>query len=210
MPASARAVRTVAALLVTPTALAVALSGCTASPRGAAASTAKPTTNAGAPVTLPAPQSPEAVPPPPAPPPATAGARTVPHVDAPWDASLDFGFLRSARTDGRGQLVVTFDRAQWLTGKAYDDHVARHGRPENDYVVVNASHRVRTLRVSAAATLYGNQLLGPGDGLKDRIVSPARIVSRLRALGGAGVPVWLRHVDGPDGPVVYLAEQYLP
>jgi hypothetical protein len=212
MSASVRTVRTVAALLVAPAALTVALSGCTASAHGSATKSASPSTQVGAPAALTSPRPSAEVPPAsgvPAPKPAPKPG-PVPHIDRPWDAGLDFGFLTAARIDRQGRLVVTFDRAQMLSGKAYDDYVAKHGRPENDYVIVNASHRLRTFRVSGSATLYGNQILGPANGTRDRIVSPARIVSRLRASGVDGVPVWLRHTDGPDGPVVYLAEQYLP
>jgi len=134
---------------------------------------------------------------------------TRPFVQKPWAAGLDFGFVTAARIDTRG-LVITFDRAQMLSGKAYRDHVAKHGTPENDYVILNTSTKTRTFRVPATATMYGNQLLGAQDGLRNEVISPKRLVQRVRQYGDRGVPVWLQHDKGTNGPVVYLAEQYLP
>ena len=84
-------------------------------------------------------------------------------VDAPWTTSgSDFGFLRSAGLLSGGQVRVTFDRAQWLTGKAYDDYVKAHGAPDNDYVIVNTSKRLRTFVLPKGAPLSGSAILVGG------------------------------------------------
>jgi len=122
---------------------------------------------------------------------------------------MDFGFVRAARVDGNG-VALTFDPARMLTGKQAAAYLEDHPEIEaHDYVIVNDDKATRTLRVLPWATLYGQQLLGPGNGVQTRQISAERLVERVAAHPD-GVPVWLEHDGDRKAPVVYLAEQYLP
>ena len=136
-------------------------------------------------------------------------AAPLPFVRDPAAAGLDFGFVTAAGRKGN-RIVVTFDRATMLTGEQAEDYLERHPEIDAyDVVIVNRSRRVRTFRLLPSATLYGSQLLGPANGTDTEQISAAQLVRRV-ASRARGVPVWLKHKGGPDGPVVYLAEQYLP
>jgi hypothetical protein len=77
-----------------------------------------------------------------------------------------------------------------------------------DYKILNDKSFTETVRVPAAATLYGNQRLGPRNGSQNERITLARLVARASGDARRPVAVWLKR--GSSGAVVYLAEQYLP
>jgi hypothetical protein len=131
---------------------------------------------------------------------APTAART--WVADPWNKSYEFGFIWGAKRSGDG-VVLTFDRAGMLLGKQAKAYYDAHPDEERfDYKILNDKSFTETVRVPASATLYGNQRLGPRKGSQNERITPDRLVARRP------VAVWLKRSG--SGPVVYLAEQYLP
>ena len=125
-------------------------------------------------------------------------------------AGYDFGLVHKVRKVG-GHYVITVDRAVWLTGTAATKYYDAHPTMERlDYAVSNANPLLRDFAIAGGAELYGSQLLGPGNGLQTASITPAQLSTRVAALPVGTVLVWLRHVGGTNGPVTYLAEQYVP
>ena len=143
----------------------------------------------------------------------------------PWRDQLDFGLLVDVRLEPRG-VVLVVDREQFLTGRAALDYATEnHQTPLRDYVIVNANPRLREFTVLPDAALYGtvalaaDTLLGSPD--RPERLTPLSLGERASAWLAAddqspppdrarGIPVWLRHVGGPDGPIGYLGELWVP
>lgn len=145
--------------------------------------------------------------------PATTVKAPTGYVPEPWDhPGGDFGFITAASLNGDGSVRITFDRAQWLTGQAYDDWVAVHGPPDNDYVIVNENTKLRTFTLPAGASLSGSIQLVPGDSGQTDLTAEA-FVDAVQAVasGGGHVPSWLFHsTTDLESSVTAAQEQYLP
>jgi hypothetical protein len=144
---------------------------------------------------------------------APGGSAAAPAAAASWvadpeKAGYEFGFVWGAKRSG-DSVVLTFDRAGMLVGdraKAYYD--AHPAEERFDYKILNDKSFTETLRVPASATLYGNQLLGPRNGARNTRIDLDRLAARTSGGDRGKVAVWLQRTG--KGPVVYLAEQYLP
>jgi len=90
--------------------------------------------------------------------------------------------------------------------KAYYD--AHPSEERLDFKILDDKSLTQTLRVPASATLYGNQMLGPRNGSRNERVDLARLLARAAGNNQGGLAVWVKRAG--NGPVVYLAEQYLP
>jgi hypothetical protein len=128
------------------------------------------------------------------------------------EPGLDFGFLTEI-TRSDGMISMQFDRASFYTGA--EARTRNGGRaPRNDYLVVNNNSARRSFELDPKASVMGANRLLDRNGVVDR--EPLTVEQLLQnseqalAVGSAGLPVWLRHSDGPDGPVTALAEQALP
>jgi hypothetical protein len=62
--------------------------------------------------------------------------------------------------------------------------------------------------VPGSATLYRNQVLGRRNGSRNERLTLDRLAARASGQDQHKVAVWLKR--NGSGPVVYLAEQYLP
>jgi hypothetical protein len=104
---------------------------------------------------------------------------------------------------------LTVDVVQFFTGDAAANAAREDGasevRPPNDYWVRNANKMLRTLPVSAAATITVNTLAGEtsGDSAKDVAVS-------LEQLAGYNLANHLFWVTVDGGTITRIAEQFLP
>jgi hypothetical protein len=137
-----------------------------------------------------------------------ATARPLPFVADPWNRGYEFGFVWGAKRSG-DTVTLTFDRAGMLLGaqaKAYYD--AHPDEERFDFKILDDKSFTETLTVSASATVYGNQQLGPHDGSRLERLTLATLAARLRGDDTGKVAVWVRRSG--DGAVTYLAEQYLP
>ena len=127
------------------------------------------------------------------------------------DSANDVGYLIAAQVVG-GRLVVTFDRASWLT-----DPKATHANgsvePPKGHLIVNNNPRLRTFTVDDTARLLGRVQLG-GHGASDSTrISRQQLIDRTAALVGLyghGPLVTLAHRLGADGPISRLEELSYP
>ena len=139
---------------------------------------------------------------------ATTPAAARPWVADPWNKGYEFGFVWGAKRSGSA-VVLTFDRAGMLLGKQAKAYYDAHPDEERfDYKILNDRSFTETVRVPASATLYGNQVLGPRNGSQNQRITPDRLLARASGDDRQRVAVWLKR--NGSGPVVYLAEQYLP
>jgi hypothetical protein len=140
---------------------------------------------------------------------AVAGA---PIPDEPWtDDDLDFGFLTKVSRKG-DRIRLTFNRAVFYYG---DEATEKNGGtpPDNDYLIEDTNKKVRTFDLAVDAPLEGSVQLGGTRGGSEGVpITEDELVANMRAQGNnpQGVPVWLRHENGKDGPVTALAEQFIP
>jgi hypothetical protein len=140
--------------------------------------------------------------------PVPSSAPALPWVADPEKAGYEFGFVWGAKRSGDA-VLLTFDSAGMLTGARAKAYYDEHPDEERfDYKILNDKSVTETLRVPASATLYGNQMLGPRNGSQNERITLDRLVARAAGGDRAKVAVWLKR--GGSGPVVYLAEQYLP
>ena len=139
---------------------------------------------------------------------ATSPAAVRSFVADPWNKGYEFGFIWGAKRSGDA-VVLTFDRAGMLLGKQAKAYFDAHPDEDRfDYKILNDKSFTETVRVPASATLYGNQVLGPRSGSRNERITPGRLVARASGDDRQRVAVWLKRSG--SGPVVYLAEQYLP
>ncbi|MEJ2578949.1 MAG: hypothetical protein P8Z68_07600, partial [Kineosporiaceae bacterium] len=135
------------------------------------------------------------------------------YVSEPWDdTGMDFGIVSSVQPVGDG-AVITVDRAEYLVGDDAAAYFAAHPDLEPmDYVIANDRVENLDFRVEDDALLYGQYLLGDRNTVKTTKLSMTQFLTRSQAATGDGQPllVWLYHTTGDDGPVVYLAEQFMP
>jgi hypothetical protein len=142
----------------------------------------------------------------------------------PWELpGYDYGSIVSARMED-GHAVVTFDREQLYTAEQWEEKTGE--KEDMDFRTVNESTRTRQFVVEDDAPLYGNWLLASADGVTSGPVTrypPEKLVEAINARltrdavwrqqhpedsggGTPGVPVFLFHRDGLNGPVAYLEE----
>jgi hypothetical protein len=111
-----------------------------------------------------------------------------------------------------GEIKLTFNRAQFY----YGDEATKknHGTPpDNDYFIEDTNKKVRTFELVADAPLRGSTLLGDGAGPEGKPITADDLVANAKtalATDKEGIPVWLRHESGKEGPVTALAEQFVP
>ncbi len=135
-------------------------------------------------------------------------------VQNPWaDSSLDFGIVKEIRSNG-GTVTVTVDRAQFLTGPQAVAYIAKHPNYRDaEYVIVNTNKKLRTFPLAPDAEIYGVLMLTDQQTLGKPVqLAPAELVTRAQGiLAQKGqLLVWLRHQNGLEGPITYLAEQFVP
>lgn len=134
-------------------------------------------------------------------------------VDAPWDwDGMDFGQITAISAQGAG-AVITVDRAEFLIGSDATSYYAEHPELEPlDYAVINESTSTLQFLVTEDALLYGQYLLGDGNNVRTVRISMDQLLDRGQDVVSSGQPinVWLFHTSGEDGPVIYLAEQFIP
>jgi hypothetical protein len=125
---------------------------------------------------------------------------------------MDFGVLKGiARASGG--VVLRVDRASFLTGKKAAAYYAAHPKLEPlDYAVINTNPRVRSFRLADGAVIYAQYALGTGTEVKTETISVDQLYTRATELlsSNQNTLLWLRHTEDPDGPVYYVAEQYVP
>jgi hypothetical protein len=128
------------------------------------------------------------------------------------EPGLDFGFLTQVGSSD-GTISLQFDRATYYTGA---EATKRNGGkpPEDDYLIVNINRAKRSFDLDPnASVMAANRLLNRTDVVTREPLTVNDFVRNYQqalAAGSTGVPVWLRHSDGRDGPVTALAEQFLP
>jgi hypothetical protein len=134
---------------------------------------------------------------------------------APGEPGLDFGFLTQIKNSD-GTISLQFDRALFYTGAEAKKH--NHGEaPDDDYLIenTNPAERVFTLDPKASV-MAANRLLSRTDMVGRQPLSVEEFVHNYQqalttgSTGPSGLPVWLRHSNGVDGPVTAVAEQFLP
>jgi hypothetical protein len=134
-------------------------------------------------------------------------------VDAPWNwEGMDFGLVTAVSAQGAG-AVITVDRAQFLVGSDATSYYAEHPELEPlDYAVVNETTSSLQFLVTEDSLLYGQYLLGDGNTVRTTRISMDQLLDRGGDVvsDGQQISVWLYHTSGEDGPVVYLAEQFIP
>lgn len=143
--------------------------------------------------------------------PSAVAAPTAP-VDEPWAwPGSDFALLVGAELTPSGDASLTFDRAQWLTGEAYDAWVAEHGPPENDYVIVNENPRLRTVTVPADALFVGSIVIVEGGDAGPTVVTAEEFVDGANRYADTRIPIWLFHATTDlDSAVTGVQEQFVP
>ncbi len=129
-----------------------------------------------------------------------------------------FGFIRSTNAKAR---TITFDQAEWLTGRAAQkaaeqDGVIAPGEPvPNDYYIRNRDKRTQVLRVApnttvrAAAPVTGVNVMPPkmcGYSTSCGSSYPMRLATFFAARP-TNIRVW---VTFRGGLVVSMLEQYVP
>jgi hypothetical protein len=124
-----------------------------------------------------------------------------------------FGYIKKFETKN-GTVYVTYDQAEFLTGKAAAAAATAHGDespPPNDYYIVNDNKLLRTYPVASSVKVT---LTTEPDN-----VNPAGYASTLAKLRGAfdgSVPGLKNAKSSPywltlkNGVVTAIAEQYLP
>jgi hypothetical protein len=134
-------------------------------------------------------------------------------VSDPWSrGDMDFGLITAISPQGAG-AVITVDRAEFLMGNDAASYYAEHPELEPlDYAVVNESTSTLQFLVTEDALLYSQYLLGDGNTVRTSRISMDQFLDRGQDVVSTGQPinVWLYHTSGEDGPVVYLAEQFVP
>jgi hypothetical protein len=116
------------------------------------------------------------------------------------------GYFTSVNVTDR---TVTVDVVQFFTGDAATNAAREDGSPEvpppNDYWIRNANPQLRTLPVSADATITVNVLAGEtsGDSAKDVTVT-------LQQLANYNLANHLFWVTVAGGTITGIAEQFLP
>jgi hypothetical protein len=109
------------------------------------------------------------------------------------------------------RIRLTFNRASFYYG---DEATEKNGGtpPDNDYLIEDTNKRVRTFTLLDGAALQGSAQLGGGGSDLQEITPDELVENAATALeaGAEGVPVWLRHERGKEGPIAALAEQFIP
>jgi hypothetical protein len=126
---------------------------------------------------------------------------------------MDFGVLRGIARTGTGTVLLRVDRAAFLTGAKAQAYYTAHPKLEPlDYAVVNTNPRVRTFQVTDDAVVYAQYALGDHNAVKAQPITVDQLYVRAKALVDSHeiILLWLRHTQDPDGPVYYVAEQYVP
>jgi hypothetical protein len=131
--------------------------------------------------------------------------------DATKEKGLDFGFLTKV-TEKDGTVSIRFDRASFYTGAEAIKH--NHGEaPNDDYFIENTNTALRSFALSAKASIQAeNALRTDPSGVGREKLTIKQFVHNANAISdlNEGVPIWVRHAGGPNGPVTALAEQFLP
>ena len=160
------------------------------------------------------------VPPPPAAPAVTRDYSPIPENWSSEKGSLDVGLLQKV-TVKDGVVTLHVDRELFYTG-AGAEKVDPQEEELTGYVQRDPDgDRVLTFELDPRASIQAENLLrtdtvdGSGEGdVGRRTLSRDRFLTNARAALGplelGPVLVWLRHAEGPDGPVTALAEQHTP
>ena len=126
---------------------------------------------------------------------------------------LDFGIVAQVEQTADG-LTITMDRAEFLTGTKAQEYYTQHPDQEPlDYAVSNVNTRLRTFTVTKDAVVYSQLALGDGQEINPgQKITLDQFYEKTVQLLARKEPLmlWLRHTDGADGPVYYIAEQYVP
>jgi len=150
-------------------------------------------------------------------PPATPPTKQTPK---PVTTVRQFAFIKTVQVShglllppAVSRYIVTADYAQFLTGEAAAKAATKAGEespPPNDYYIVNANKRLRSLRVATKATVTAINAAGASPE------SPVRwtftqFVSKFGSASSEDairtVPYWL---SIRNGVIVKIEEQYLP
>ena len=135
-------------------------------------------------------------------------------IDQPWsDPSMQFATLQDVQRDDNGSVVVQVRLGRLLTGGAARRYLVSQGQDPADFAVVDQSGGTQDYTLRDDATIFSQYYLGDHTNVNTMQLDPDQFYDAARAALGAGVQptIWLRHDYGIDsGPVIYLAEQYLP
>lgn len=175
-------------------ALGVAVAACTSSgPKTTASDSPSPSTTPGLTVT--------------ATPPATTTAPTPSATALATDLKdgRTYFLLKALDT---GKHTVTIDVVQFLTGEAARKAAEEEGQEAYDYYVENENPRLRTLTLSAKATVVVNTLTAEetGSSTKDTAITQAKLKSYVTS-GRARHALF--YLTLSKGVVVAIHEQYL-
>jgi hypothetical protein len=129
-------------------------------------------------------------------------------------ATTDFGYF-PAVVSAKAPIQLSFDRAQFLSGKEADKAAAEHHDETpvpNDYYIVNDNPLLRTVTLSASVRVTGSLGLNSYSGDGDRVEPAARTVEQLLGFLGTeqGKGTGFHLVYGAGGVVVSIEEQYQP
>lgn len=130
----------------------------------------------------------------------------------PWGyGDLDFGYLTAVERSG-GRLVLVVNRATVYSGARA---TAKNGGtpPPGGLYIEDVNPRLRRFPVEEGAPVDAGTRLGGASGDLTRITQDDFLDAARRELSGdagEGIPVWLRHEGGTDGPVTAIAEHATP
>jgi hypothetical protein len=145
---------------------------------------------------------------------ATPPATTTPPTPTPSATALTTDLRDGGRIYFRltaldtGKHTVTIDVVQFLTGEAARQAAEEDGEEAYDYYVENANPRLRTLTLSATATVVVNTLTAEetGSSTKDTAITQAKLKGYV-ANGRAKHALF--YLTLSKGVVVAIHEQYL-
>ncbi len=150
-----------------------------------------------------------------APPPGTHGsAPSTPGKAAPVGSAgkvmTSYAQLVDVWRTGKASYALTYDRVDFLTGKAAVAYYKKHPDQESrDWAVSNENTLLRQMPVASTASFYGNQLLGAGNGSATTRITGTRLVTQVKAHPRTLVKVSER-ARGNHREVIKIMEVYLP
>ena len=112
---------------------------------------------------------------------------------------LDAGTLTKITTHD-GVLTLIVDREKLYFGDAAKAHNGGKVPPDDMYIEEGAKNLTFVLDPHASLTIVNNDLA-------IEKATPAQLIHKLR---DGNMYIWMRHTNGPNGPVTALAQQYHP
>jgi hypothetical protein len=134
------------------------------------------------------------------------------YIDQPWtERNLRFVSLDDIWRDDQGQITLKVTPMTFLTGAKARAYSQQHLGQPRDYAAMPSGGAQMTYRVRDDATIFGEFFIGDHTQPHQRQVNRDELFDLARkALDFRQHPTfWLQRSMGVEGPVIYLAEQYL-